>query len=197
MDTPQKIRHGTADWFAMVGTIMVEGALQTELPADLNVSLVERYTDGMALPGGTVQGLRFDVTAGTPSFRIGAYPDEQADLIVEISTAAAQTLNRLHSAEPRYRVTLDAFVQRGEMRVTGNITRLGGTGWVRSTIRSWTAPSSRSWRQLAMGPDHGSAPPLHERTMLPQTGHAGQTRLQKPRPLVKGSCRSAWRFLVG
>jgi hypothetical protein len=125
MNTPQKIRHGTVEWFDMVGTIMVKGAQQAGLPAGLNVSLVERYTDGAALPGGMVQGLRFEIVTGKPSFRVGAYSDEQADVIVEISTAAAKTLNRLQSADPRYRVALDAFVQSGDMRVTGDITRLG------------------------------------------------------------------------
>lgn len=125
METPQKIRHGTVEWFDMVGTIMVKGAERAGLPADLSISLVERYTDGIALPGGMVQGLRLEIVTGKPSFRFGAYPDERADLLVEISAAAAKTLNTLQSADPRYRVALDEFVQRGEMRVAGDITRLG------------------------------------------------------------------------
>ena len=125
METPQKIRHGTADWFAMVGAIMVEGALQAGLPAELNVSLVERYTDGLPLPGGMVQGLRFEIVAGKPSFRVGAYPGERADLVIAISAGAARTLNRLYSADPQYGITLAALLQSGEMRVSGDMTRLG------------------------------------------------------------------------
>tara|TARA_R110002020_G_scaffold50791_1_gene143642 strand:+ start:7933 stop:8355 length:423 start_codon:yes stop_codon:yes gene_type:complete len=125
MGTPEKLRHGTADWFAMVGTIMVEGALQAGLPAELCISLVERYTDGTRLPGGMVQGLRFEIVAGKPSFRVGAYPDEHADLIIEISAAAARTLNRLYSADPQYRIALAALLQSGAMRESGDMTRLG------------------------------------------------------------------------
>jgi hypothetical protein len=105
--------------------ILVEGVREAELPADLNISLVERYTDSVALNDGLLQGLRFDVIAGKPSFRAGAYPDEQADIIVEISAGAARTLNSLHAADPRYKLALEAFLNTGEMRVTGDIAQLG------------------------------------------------------------------------
>lgn len=120
-----RIPHGTKQWFEMVGMIMVEGARDAELPADLNISLVERYTDSVALYDGLLQGLRFDVISGKPYFRIGAYPDEQAHVIVEISAGAARTLNSLHAADPRYKLALEGFMNTGEMRVTGDIAQLG------------------------------------------------------------------------
>ena len=66
-----KIRQGTKAWFEMVGTLMSEAATRSGLSPDLNVSLVERYTDGVELSAGLIQGIRFDIRDGRPSFRAG------------------------------------------------------------------------------------------------------------------------------
>jgi hypothetical protein len=49
-------KQGTAAWFRMAGTVLVETATQVGFPADLTVTLVERYTDGTELSPGLVQG---------------------------------------------------------------------------------------------------------------------------------------------
>lgn len=65
MATDAKLDQGTTAWLEMAGTLMCEAAARAGLPPDLSVSLVERYTDGAELPNGLVQGLRFDIVAGT------------------------------------------------------------------------------------------------------------------------------------
>jgi hypothetical protein len=80
MATDEKLPQGTLDWLEMAGTLMHEAASRADLPSDLNVSLVERYTDGAKLSDELVQGIRFDITGGQPSFRVGVLPDEQADV---------------------------------------------------------------------------------------------------------------------
>lgn len=94
--------HGTAAWFHMAGTLMCEAAARAGLPADLEIGLVERYIDGVDLSAGLVQGLRFDIKSGQPSFRVGAGPDEGADITVEITAAASHELNSLYSDDPRF-----------------------------------------------------------------------------------------------
>ncbi|MGB3166635.1 MAG: hypothetical protein WBA68_07670, partial [Alteraurantiacibacter sp.] len=64
MTTDAKRHHGTTAWFEMVGALLCEAAMQAGLSPNLNLSLVERYTDGIALPGGLIQGLRFDISCG-------------------------------------------------------------------------------------------------------------------------------------
>ena len=64
MSADTKVRQGTAAWFEMVGTLMRDAASQASLPRDLNVSLVERYTDGVELFAGLVQGIRLDMRGG-------------------------------------------------------------------------------------------------------------------------------------
>lgn len=126
MTTNAKVDHGTVAWFDMAGRLLCEAALQAGLPTDLNVSLVERYTDGVDLSAGLVQGLRLDIIGGKPSFRVGAQPDERADVMVEVTAAAARKLNSLQSADPNYHTARDNFLRTGEMRVDGDPTRLGG-----------------------------------------------------------------------
>uniref|UniRef100_B0T5L2 SCP2 domain-containing protein n=1 Tax=Caulobacter sp. (strain K31) TaxID=366602 RepID=B0T5L2_CAUSK len=121
-----KLRQGTTAWFEMVGTLMSEVAARSGLSPDLNVSLVERYTDGIELSDGLVQGIRFDILGGKPSFRVGARRDERADVTVEITAAAARALNALLSADPNYPAARDNFLSTGEMRVDGDPSRLGG-----------------------------------------------------------------------
>jgi hypothetical protein len=120
-----KAPHGTAAWFEMVGALMCEAASQAALGPAFNVSLVERYTDGVALAGGLVQGLRFDVIGGAPSFRVGARRDEPADIAVEITAAASLELNTLYSDDPQFEAALNRFQGSGEMRVTGDLSPLG------------------------------------------------------------------------
>jgi hypothetical protein len=126
MITDTKVRQGTTAWFEMVGRLMREAASQSGLSPELNVSLVERYTDGVELSEGLVQGIRFDILGGKPSFRVGARPDERADVTVEVTAAAARELNALRSADPSYQAARDKFLSTGDMRVDGDPSRLGG-----------------------------------------------------------------------
>ncbi|PWC37679.1 hypothetical protein [Azospirillum sp. TSO35-2] len=125
MTTHAKLRQGTTAWFEMVGTMMTEAAARANLPADLNVSLVERYTDGVELFKDLIQGIRFDIVGGEPSFRIGARRDERADVTIEVTAAAARTLNALASADPSYQTARERFLGTGDLRVTGEVARLG------------------------------------------------------------------------
>ena len=126
MTMDAKVCQGTAAWFEMVGTLMSEAASQSGLSPELNLSLVERYTDGVELSEGLVQGLRFDILGGKPSFRVGARRDERADVMIEITAAAARKLNTLRSADPNYTAALEGFLSTGEMRVEGDPSRMGG-----------------------------------------------------------------------
>ncbi|PJI44686.1 MAG: hypothetical protein CTR54_01515 [Rhizobium sp.] len=125
MTTEAKLRQGTTAWFEMVGHLMSQAASRSRLSPDLNLSLVERYTDGENLPEGLVQGIRFDIRGGAPSFRVGVRRDERAEVTIEISAAAARALNSLRSDDPNYPATRDAFLRTGEMRVDGDPSRLG------------------------------------------------------------------------
>lgn len=126
MNTDMKERQGTTAWFEMAGTLMCEAASQAKLSPELNVSLVERYTDGVEMSEGLVQGVRFDIVGGKPSFRVGVRPDERADVTVEVTAAAARELNTLRSADPNYQAARDKFLSTGEMRVAGDPSRMGG-----------------------------------------------------------------------
>jgi hypothetical protein len=125
MSTDAKVRQGTTAWFEMVGRLMLEAASRSGLSPQLNVSLVERYTDGVELSEGLVQGIRFDIVAGKPSFRVGARPNERADVTVEVTAAAARKLNTLRSTDASYQAARDKFLSTGEMRVEGDPSRLG------------------------------------------------------------------------
>lgn len=126
MTMDAKVCQGTTAWFEMVGTLMSEAASQSGLSPELSLSLVERYTDGVELSEGLVQGLRFDILGGKPSFRVGARRDERADVMIEITAAAARELNTLRSADPNYTAALQGFLSTGEMRVEGDPLRMGG-----------------------------------------------------------------------
>lgn len=120
-----RLPHGSAAWFAMAGSLMVEAASRARLAPDCNVSLVERYIDGVALSDGLVQGLRFDIDGGTPSFRVGAGPDETADIVVEVTAAASRELNSLYADDPRYAAAADRLRREGALRIHGDLARLG------------------------------------------------------------------------
>ncbi|CAN5346590.1 hypothetical protein BH11PSE5_BH11PSE5_22220 [soil metagenome] len=70
-DTLQ-ITQGTPEWFHMIGGILVDAARNANLPSDINLVFVERYTDGTEIGDGLVQGIRLDFRNGVPSYRIGA-----------------------------------------------------------------------------------------------------------------------------
>lgn len=120
-----RLRHGTAAWFHMAGTLMCEAAARAGLPPDLDVSLLERYTDGVELSAGLLQGLRFDLKGGQPSFRVGAGADERGDITVEVTAAASHELNTLYGADPRFEAALARLKNSGDMRVQGDLSRLG------------------------------------------------------------------------
>lgn len=123
--TDVKLCQGTIAWFEMVGTLMCEAASRAGLASDFNLSLVEHYTDGLPLCGGFVQGLRFDIRNGIASFRAGARLGEEADIRIEITSAAVRQLNSLYSADPRYQAELERFLSTGQMRVDGDPTQIG------------------------------------------------------------------------
>lgn len=120
-----KVAHGTAAWFEMAGGAMAQAATKAKLATDLNVCLVERYTDGVELSPGLIQGLRFDIKEGQASFRVGARPDELADIMVEVTAAASRELNSLYSGDPRFAAALARLTDNGSMRVQGDFARLG------------------------------------------------------------------------
>ena len=124
MDGDAKLAHGTAAWFRMVGSAMRDAALQAGLP-DTGVSLVERYTDGVELAPGLVQGLRFEIADGRPAFRVGARPDESADIVIEVTKAASRRLNTLYGADPAFQAAFAGFQRSGALKVTGALSRLG------------------------------------------------------------------------
>lgn len=121
----EKLEQGTIAWFEMVGTLMSDAASQSGLAPDLAVSFLERYTGGAELPGGLVQGIRFDIVDGKPSYGIGVGLEERADIVIEVTAAAARELNRLRTTDARYAVVRDEVLRSSEMRVEGDISRLG------------------------------------------------------------------------
>jgi hypothetical protein len=124
--TPRmKVAHGTTAWFSMAGSLMCEAASRAALSPALNVSLVERYTNGIELSDGRVQGLRFDIIGGKPSFRVGACHDEVADITVEISAEASRALNSLYGTDPNFGLAFARFQSTGELRIDGDFARLG------------------------------------------------------------------------
>lgn len=125
MNMIPKLRQGTLAWFEMAGTLICEAASQAGLAPDFNLSLVERYTDGVDLADGYVQGIRIDVINGQPSFRIGVGRNERGDVTIEITAAAARTLNVLRRSDPNFQTALQVFQTSGEMKVAGDLSRFG------------------------------------------------------------------------
>ena len=120
-----KLHLGTMDWFKMVGTLMCEHASLARLPEEMNVSLVERYVDGAELTDGLFQGIRFDLIAGKPWFRAGVLAGERGDVTIDVTMAASRQINALHSADPNYLVAMNCLQAAGQMRVDGEISRIG------------------------------------------------------------------------
>ncbi|MFC7380519.1 hypothetical protein [Brevundimonas sp. GCM10030266] len=73
-----------------------------------------------------MQGIRFDIAEGRPTFRIGAGRDERAEAIVEVTAAVARELNLLRSDDPAYVAARDRAIAEGGMRVDGAPSKLGG-----------------------------------------------------------------------
>lgn len=126
MKSPAKLPHGTMEWFAMVGGAICEAALHAGLSPDLNWSLVERYSDGTELANGRMQGLRFDLVSGRPSFRVGVSIEERGDVTIEVSTAVARCLNRLSLADPAYGRAFKQAMDQGDLRVSGDLSSMAG-----------------------------------------------------------------------
>lgn len=124
MSTSGKLPQGSPAWFDMLGTLMCEAALRAGLAPDENWSLVERYTDGTTLPNGRVQGIRFDIVNGLPSYRIGVHTDEHADVVIEVSAAVARELNLLYTDDPAYGAALDRAKQTGQISMEGDLSRI-------------------------------------------------------------------------
>lgn len=140
MATDAKLLHGTTAWFEMVGLQMSEAAKRSELPTDLNVSLVERYTDGRDLGRDLVSGVRFDMSGGVPSFCAGVMEKERGDVTITFSLAAARALDHMRSDDPAYTTARDQFLSIGEMRVDGDPSQLGDwLGEVHDVIADRTA----------------------------------------------------------
>jgi hypothetical protein len=117
--------HGTTAWFNMVGTLLENAAWEATLPPNFNFCFLERFIDGIELNPGLVQGLRFDIIGGRPSFRTGVQKVERGDLTVEITTSGSHVLNRLYDADPRYKLTIAALKKKGELIVDGDFLQLG------------------------------------------------------------------------
>jgi hypothetical protein len=120
-----RLPYGSAAWFHMVGNLMCEAAMRADLPADFDVSLVERYTDGFQFQDGLTQGLRFDIRGGKPSFRVGVLLEERADITVEVTAAASRELNSLYGADLRFQSALARLQGSGAMKIDGDLGRLG------------------------------------------------------------------------
>jgi len=121
MNTVAKLPQGTMTWFGMVGTLMCDAASRAGLATDLNW-LVERYSDGVVMPNGRVQGIRFDIVNGAPSFTIGVGKDESGDVTIEVAADAALELNLLYTVDPAYVASLDRATRQGQIRVQGDLS---------------------------------------------------------------------------
>lgn len=122
-DPLPRLAPGTRAWFEMVGRVVCDTAGSVGLPADLDLSMVERYSDGAPLPDGPehlVQGIRIDVVAGRASFRVGVGAHETADVTVVVTADGARRLNGLVVGDPAHAATREALLRSGELRVEGD-----------------------------------------------------------------------------
>jgi hypothetical protein len=128
MTTIEKLRFATREWFELVGRELCAAATQAALPADLNVSLLERYYNGEPIGPGVVPGFRLEISGGRPSFRYGAGVDEVADIVVDATVETIDVLARLRSTDPAYGEAISRFMAEGALKVAGDPSRLGA--WV-------------------------------------------------------------------
>ncbi|MBP2300887.1 hypothetical protein [Azospirillum picis] len=126
MSAAATIPQGTVAWFEMVGALMCAAASRAGLPPDLNWSLVERYGDGAILPNGRLQGIRFVIAHGRPSFEVGVDEDARGDVTIEVAATTARELNLLHTADPAYAAALDRATGLGRLRVNGDVSPMAG-----------------------------------------------------------------------
>lgn len=125
MEAGEKLAHGSAAWFAMVGELMCEAARDAALPSGFDASLVERFIGGAALPGRQVEGMRFDILGGRPTFRIGVGAQETADVTIEVTAQVSRALNTLLGEDPRFAAEFTHAIEAGELRIVGDLERLG------------------------------------------------------------------------
>jgi len=131
MPDERKLTQGTPGWFHMIGETLVDAATNANLPDDMNLSFVERYSDGEEIGDGLVQGIRLDIRGGKPSYRIGAGRDERGDLNVLVTAKAARMLNSVPSGDPRYGELQDRYQASGEWHADGDLSGLGD--WLEAT----------------------------------------------------------------
>ncbi|ATE67254.1 hypothetical protein [Rhizorhabdus dicambivorans] len=125
MTTDLKIKHGTTAWFEMLGEAMCDAAAKAGLPSDFTISVVEHFVDGAELSDGLFEGFRFNIVNGKPSFEIGARREERGDITLDVTKACSRELNMLHTDDPRYQAAVGRLVGNGEMKVDGDVSRLG------------------------------------------------------------------------
>ncbi|MDR9776933.1 hypothetical protein RJJ65_30640 [Rhizobium hidalgonense] len=125
MNMDRRLTQGTGEWFAMVGSMMCDAARGFGLSPDLTVSFVERYTDGVVLADGSIQGIRFDITNGIPTFRYGVGRGEGGDITIEITSSVARKLNLVKTTDPEYKAAVKSALQSGGMKVQGDPALLG------------------------------------------------------------------------
>ena len=70
-----------------------------------------------------IQGFRFDIVGGKPSYRVGVRPDERGDITVEVTSAVARELNLMPAKASA--VARRRYVEAGEIRQEGDPSRLG------------------------------------------------------------------------
>jgi hypothetical protein len=125
MERAALLPHGSRAWFAMVGASMCEAARQAHLPAGADVSLVEILVDRPPGADGLLPGLRFEIVAGQPAWRLGVRPGEGADIRIAVTAAASLALNTVVAADPAFGARLAGFLQQGALRIDGDMGRLG------------------------------------------------------------------------
>lgn len=130
MSAATKLAAGTVAWFDMVGSLMFDAASRAGHAPGQNWSLVERYSDGSRLPNGRLKGLRFDIVDGLPSYQVGVDEGERGDLLIEVSAAVAQELNRLYIDDPAYARALERATRAGHFTVHGDLSR--APAWLRA-----------------------------------------------------------------
>ncbi|MET3762072.1 hypothetical protein [Sphingomonas sp. UYEF23] len=126
-----KITQGSLEWFHMIGGILAHAARSANLPTDINLTFVERYTDGAEIDDGLVQGIRLDFRKGEPSYRVGVGRAERGDVTVEVTSHAARILNLHLSGDPTYKALLNRYQADGDRKAEGDLSRLGD--WLNET----------------------------------------------------------------
>lgn len=105
---------------------MCAAARRANLPADLNLSLVEHFTDGPQWDDGLHEGFRFDIVKGQPSFRTGVEPGERGDLTVNTTRAASLAFSKLKAVDAEWEPTMAKYMNAGEFTVDGDLSQLFG-----------------------------------------------------------------------